>query len=252
MCWMAETARQNNNFAKNCGMHLFYIPEATEGFTLLGKEESWHCTRVLRLEQGDAICLTDGKGNLFDCTIQVPDPKKCIVKVTGTRREYEKRSNFLHIAIAPTKSADRFEWFLEKATEIGIDEITPLLTAHSERKSAKTERLQKVMIAAMKQSLKAYLPEIHEVVPIKKFVETPFEGQKFIAWCDKEKTVELKEAYKPGNRALVLIGPEGDFSPEEVEMAKKNGFIPVGLGTSRLRTETAGIVACHSINFLNQ
>jgi 16S rRNA (uracil1498-N3)-methyltransferase len=233
-------------------MHLFYIPEASEGFTLLGKEESWHCTRVLRLEQDDPVCLTDGKGNLFHCTIQVPDPKKCIVKVISVQREFGKRSSFLHIAIAPTKSTDRFEWFLEKATEIGIDAVTPLLTAHSERKSAKTERLQKVMIAAMKQSLKAYLPVINEVAALKKFVEQPFSGRKFIAYCEKDKTIELKHAYHPCENALVLIGPEGDFSPEEVEMAERNGFIPVSLGPSRLRTETAGIVACHTINLLNQ
>jgi 16S rRNA (uracil1498-N3)-methyltransferase len=232
-------------------MHLFYIPEASEGFTLLGKEESWHCTRVLRLEQGAPVFLTDGKGNLFDCKIQIADPKKCIVKVTGVHKECGKRSFFLHIAIAPTKSTDRFEWFLEKATEIGIDEITPLLTAHSERKSAKTERLQKVMIAAMKQSLKMYLPALNEVIPIKKFVGQPFSGQKFIAYCEKEKTVELKQIYRPGENALVLIGPEGDFSPEEVEIAERNGFIPVSLGPSRLRTETAGIVACATVNLLS-
>jgi 16S rRNA (uracil1498-N3)-methyltransferase len=236
---------------ENPAMHLFYLPDVNIHLNLLGKEESWHCVRVLRLAEGDKISLTDGKGNWFDCVIEEPDPKHCRVRVINTRQDPEPHP-LLHIAIAPTKSNDRLEWFLEKSTEIGISEITPLLTEHSERMKVKTERMEKVMIAAMKQSLKAWLPLIHEPVKFAQLVQQPFKGQKFIAYCEKEKTVELKDIYRPGEDAMILIGPEGDFSPAEVELAEKNGFIAVAMGRSRLRTETAGIVACHTINFMNQ
>jgi 16S rRNA (uracil1498-N3)-methyltransferase len=232
-------------------MYLFYSPVVTQGPNLLGEQESWHCTRVLRLGEGGIIHLTDGHGNLYECMIQNADPKKCIVNVISIKAEYLKRKNYLHIGIAPTKSMDRFEWFLEKATEIGIDEITPVFCAHSERIRIKTERLQKILVAAMKQSLKAYLPKLNEPADLKIFFSKDYPGQKFIAYCESSEEDELQKVYQKGSNALILIGPEGDFSPGEIILSKKEEFIPISLGKSRLRTETAGIVACHTIMMMN-
>ena len=232
-------------------MYLFYSPVVTQGLNLLGEQESWHCTSVLRLAEGGTIHLTDGIGNLYECMIQLADPKKCVVNVVSIQAEYMKRKNHLHIGIAPTKSMDRFEWFLEKVTEIGIDEITPVFCAHSERIRIKTERLQKILIAAMKQSLKAYLPKLNEPADLKSLFNQDFTGQKFIGYCESAEEDELQKVYHRGANALILIGPEGDFSQEEIVLAKKQGFLPISLGKSRLRTETAGIVACHTITLLN-
>jgi 16S rRNA (uracil1498-N3)-methyltransferase len=232
-------------------MQLFYLPDAKLGPNLLGEQESWHCTRVLRLTEGGTIYLADGRGNLYECRIQIADAKKCIVNAVSVKPEYLKRTNHLHIGIAPTKSMDRFEWFLEKATEIGIDEITPVFCAHSERIRIKTERLQKILVSGMKQSLKAYLPRLHEPADLKTIASGEFSGQKFIGYCETGEEEELQKAYRKGEDCLILIGPEGDFSPEEILLAKKQGFLPISLGKSRLRTETAGIVACHTITLLN-
>jgi 16S rRNA (uracil1498-N3)-methyltransferase len=232
-------------------MHLFYSPVVTQGLNLLGEQESWHCTRVLRLPEGGTIYLADGRGNLYECMIQLADPKKCVVNVVGVQPEYMKRKIYLHIGIAPTKNMDRFEWFLEKSTEIGIDEITPVFCAHSERIRMKIDRLHKILVAAMKQSLKAYLPKLNEPTDLKKLIYEDFAGQKFIAYCESGKEDELQKVYRKGDNALILIGPEGDFSQEEISFAKKQEFIPISLGKSRLRTETAGVVACHTINLLN-
>jgi 16S rRNA (uracil1498-N3)-methyltransferase len=232
-------------------MNLFYSSVVNQGVNIFEGQEAWHCTRVLRLGEGGIIHLTDGFGNLYECVILKADPKNCIVKVLSSEKEYMKRENYLHIGIAPTKSMDRFEWFLEKATEIGIDEITPIFCAHSERIKLKTDRLQKILIAAMKQSLKAYLPKLNEPSDVKKLIYKQFPGQKFIGYCESNKEDELQKVYKKGENALILIGPEGDFSPEEVLLAKKEEFIPIRLGKSRLRTETAGIVACHTILLMN-
>jgi 16S rRNA (uracil1498-N3)-methyltransferase len=232
-------------------MNLFFAPDIKEGFYQLPEEESKHIIRVLRMKTGDSIFLTDGCGNMTEASIVDAVSRNCTVKTIKTLKDYEKRPFHLHIAIAPTKNIDRFEWFLEKATEIGIDVITPLICAHSERTHVKTERLQKVVIAAMKQSLKAYLPFLQEPVKFIRFIQSPFDGEKFIAYCGQNETIELKNVYRKGAKALILIGPEGDFSHEEVDLAKKQGYIPISLGKSRLRTETAGIVACHTINLLN-
>jgi 16S rRNA (uracil1498-N3)-methyltransferase len=232
-------------------MYLFYSPVVTQGLNILGEQESWHCTRVLRLTEGGTIHLADGRGNLYECMIRIADPKKCVVNVVSVQAKYLKRKNYLHIGIAPTKSMDRFEWFVEKATEIGIDEITPVFCAHSERIRIKTERLQKILVAAMKQSLKAYLPILNEPNELKNFFNKNFTGQKFIASCESCEEDELQKVYQKGSDALILIGPEGDFSPEEIALAKKQGFIPISLGKSRLRTETAGIVVCQTITLLN-
>jgi 16S rRNA (uracil1498-N3)-methyltransferase len=203
------------------------------------------------MKSGDAIFLTDGLGNMVEALIVDPDSEKCIVKTIKTIQEYQKRPFHLHIAIAPTKNIDRFECFLEKSTEIGIDVIIPLICSHSERTHVKTDRLQKVIIAAMKQSLKAYLPVLEVMVEFSRFLQRPFDGDKFIAYCGQDDPIELKNTSHKGANTLIMIGPEGDFSHEEVELAKKQGFIPISLGKSRLRTETAGIVACHTINLVN-
>ena len=232
-------------------MHLFYTPEISSHIYTLEEQESKHCIRVLRLKKGDIIHLTDGKGNLFESKIIQDNPKKCIVEVTDVQKEVGKRDFKLHIAIAPTKNIARTEWFAEKATEIGIEDITPVICDHSERKIVKTDRLNKVITAAMKQSLKAYHPKLNETVRFKDFIKNNPEGQRFIAYiCDKYNET-LKDLYTPGSDVTILIGPEGDFSEREVELAIESGFKPISLGKSRLRTETAALVACHSVEILN-
>ncbi|MCO6500639.1 MAG: 16S rRNA (uracil(1498)-N(3))-methyltransferase [Vicingus serpentipes] len=233
-------------------MHLFYQPNINKDtFQFLDEIESKHAIRVLRLKENDLILLVDGKGTFYEAKITNAHPKKCGFEIQQKRIE-ESKLPYLHIAIAPTKNNERTEWFIEKCTEIGIHEITPILTQHSERKNLKEERLVKTAVSAMKQSLKATLPQINPVTPLKNIVITPFDGKKYIAHCHEGNKKLLKTDYPIGENALVLIGPEGDFSGEEVELAKKNGFIPISLGKSRLRTETAGIVACHTINLLNE
>ena len=232
-------------------MNLFFTPDLTEGIYQLPETESKHIIRVLRMEAGDKLFLTDGNGRMIEASIVDADPKKCIVKALQITREYNKRSFHLHIAIAPTKNTDRFEWFLEKSTEIGIDEITPLVCSHSERTKINLDRSKKVLVAAMKQSLKAYLPVLDPPVTFGDFIRGPFHGEKFIAYCAESETVEFAKTYRKDAKTLILIGPEGDFTPEEIGSAKKEGFVPISLGKSRLRTETAGIVACHTINLLN-
>ena len=233
-------------------MHLFYTPDIEGDSYTLPEEESKHCVRVLRLTTGEIIHLVDGRGNWYRCEIATPDPKRCEVRCLEKTGGVGRRDFRLHIGIAPTKNIERTEWFLEKATEIGIDEITPLLCEHSERRVVKTERLEKVIVAAMKQSLKAYLPKLNPLTDFQSFVATHAEGLRCIAHCEEGGKKLLKEVYAKGENATILIGPEGDFSPAEITLAKGHGFIPVSLGDSRLRTETAGIVACHSIQFMNE
>lgn len=239
-------------------MHLFYTPDINTDQYTLNEEESKHCVRVLRLTIGDRIVLIDGKGGLYDAEITLDHPKRCEVKIITKKKEVGKRSYQLHVAIAPTKHMDRLEWFAEKATEIGIDELSLLNCQHSERVIVKTERLEKVLVSAIKQSVKAYLPKLNEVTDFKKFIAATidFKGQKFIAHCypTQNKEVEklhLKEQYKLKQNALILIGPEGDFSVEEVKLAMDNGFQEISLGTSRLRTETAALTACLTVHILN-
>jgi len=233
-------------------MHLFYTPDLKDSFYTLDETESKHCIKVLRLNINDIIYLIDGNGGFYKAQIVDPNPKKCQVKIVESKREFGKRNYYLHIAIAPTKNMDRIEWFIEKATEIGVDEITPVLCEHSERKVVKTERLEKIVISAMKQSLKAYKPKINEMIHINDFIDGNFEGVKYIAHCEENEKILLKNAYKRGNNAMILIGPEGDFSNDEIQKAKQSGYTEISLGESRLRTETAGIVACHTINLLNE
>ena len=233
-------------------MHIFYTPDISGKTYTLDETESKHCIRVLRLSKGDEITLVDGRGGFFTAEIADPNPKRCKVNVVNSELNYGLRNFQVQVAIAPTKNIERLEWFLEKATEIGIDRVTPLLCQHSERKEIKNERLEKVMVSAMKQSLKAYLPKLVELTKFNEFIKQPFEGQKFIAHCEEQHRELLKNVMELSKNYLILIGPEGDFSPEEIELAIAFGFLPVSLGDSRLRTETAGVVACHTFNLLNE
>ncbi len=236
-------------------MHQFYTPYISSEIYTLNEEESKHCIRVLRLKLGDRIQLLDGKGNLFIAEIMDEHSKKCIVKIVETKQTTRSKNWTLHIALAPTKSSDRLEWFTEKATEIGIDQIIPINCANSERTVLKTERLIKVAVSAIKQSLNPFLPKIEELTDFKKFIEQTknFKGQKFIAHCFKnEEKSHIKNSYKKGNAALILIGPEGDFTTDEVKYALANGFEQISLGKNRLRTETAALYACTNINMLNE
>lgn len=233
-------------------MHLFYTPDIEGDKYRLNPEESKHCVRVLRLREGEEVVLVDGRGGLYTGKITEASVKGCNVEITDKREAYGKRPFSLHIGIAPTKNIDRIEWMLEKCTEIGTEEFTLLETTHSERREVKRERLEKVIVSAMKQSLKAYKPCLNEMCDLKSFFASCREEGRFIAHCNPGPKQRLEEVYRPGTDAVILIGPEGDFSEEEVAAAVGNGFVPVTLGESRLRTETAGIVACHSINFINR
>jgi len=232
-------------------MKLFYTPDIKSNTYTLGENESKHCIKVLRLKINDKIYLTDGNGNLFTTKIIDDNPKKCSVKIIETKKDYNKHNYFLHIAIAPTKNIERFEWFLEKATEIGINEITPILTENSERKIIKPERLIKKITSAVKQSLKTYHPKLNELTKFDDFIKNNKTAQKYIAHCYNDKLSHLKDIYKQNSDTVILIGPEGDFSLNEIKTATENNFTEITLGKSRLRTETAGIVACNLINFLN-
>jgi 16S rRNA (uracil1498-N3)-methyltransferase len=237
-------------------MHLFYTPDINSEIYVLSEEESKHAIRVLRLGKGDAVQLIDGKGCLFQAEVADDHPKRCTVHVTDIQKDYGKRNFHLHIAMAPTKNMERTEWFLEKAVEIGLDEFTPLQCEHSERVVVKTERLHKIVVSAMKQSLKAYEPILHETTPLKKFIQSmsTFGGQKFIAHCEREGTEPplLKNKSLKDQNSLILIGPEGDFSPAEIKFATEQGFMEISLGKSRLRTETAALVVCMVVNLINE
>lgn len=232
-------------------MQLFYCSDIAGDRYTLSEEESKHAVRVLRLAEGEPINITDGKGNLFHCTIISANPKRCEVSVDKTPVTSIPPPFRINIGIAPTKNIERFEWFLEKATEIGVDVITPVFCRHSERAVLKTARLDKVIVSAMKQSLKTVLPVLNEPVSFSDIIKSASEQEKFIAYCETGEEALLAKLYTPGKDVIILIGPEGDFTPEEVDLARSNGFVPVSLGPSRLRTETAGVVACHTINLLN-
>jgi 16S rRNA (uracil1498-N3)-methyltransferase len=235
-------------------MQFFYTPDIDAAFTTyqLNEEESKHCVRVLRLQKGDKIQLIDGKGNFYTAAIADPHPKRTSLQIISVEPDFHKRNHYLHIAIAPTKNIERLEWFLEKATEIGIDEISLIICQRSERKEAKTDRLDKIITSAIKQSIKAWHPVLNEPIALNKLITTPFDGQKFIAHCEEGEKFILKNKLKPFGRYLVLIGPEGDFTPKEIDDALNNGFKAITLGESRLRTETAALEACFEVNFLNR
>ncbi len=233
-------------------MNVFYLPDAQIGTISFPEEESKHIVKVLRMKEGDRFCVTDGNGSLYDAELIDAHPKRAMANLSNQRTGYDIRDFKVSIAIAPTKLNERTEWFLEKATEIGIDEVKLFSSYHSERRVANVERFKKIVVSAMKQSVKSKMPLVEEMVSFDKLVKQNYEGQKFIAWIDDDVKEQLCDLYRKGENALVLIGPEGDFSKEEVALAKENGFVPVSLGEARLRTETAAVVACHTIQLINQ
>jgi 16S rRNA (uracil1498-N3)-methyltransferase len=233
-------------------MQLFFNPTINENTkeVLFNKEESRHIIKVLRKRQGDILQITNGKGYLFSAEIIIESDKKCVVKIINTEYKEKEWKYYLHIAIAPTKNIDRLEWFIEKATEIGIDEITPIICENSERKVIKHERLQKIMLSAVKQSLKYTAPKLNELVSFNDFINNRSEESLLIAHCNDGEKKSLKSFEFNKDKITILIGPEGDFSLKETEAAIQAKFTPISLGESRLRTETAGVVAVHSVNFL--
>lgn len=234
-------------------MQLFYNPNITETTVTFAfdKEESKHIIKVLRKKDTDILHVTNGFGFLFKTEITLASDSKCTVKIISFEKEATPKFH-LHLAVAPTKMNDRFEWFLEKATEIGIHEITPIICDHSERKVINNERFDKILLAAMKQSNKLYLPKLNDAITFKEYVKETRKGLKLIAHCEETDKKTLKSILKPNVDVTLLIGPEGDFSEKEITLAIENEFIAVTLGTSRLRTETAAIVACHSVVFINE
>ncbi len=238
---------------KQLSMQIFFAPGIKGDSHILDETESRHCIRVLRMARGFPVKLIDGKGNLYEGEISNADPKKCTIKILDVKYGFEKRDYRLHIAISPLKNHDRFEWFTEKSVEIGLDEITPVICKFTEKQTIKSDRIENIIISAMKQSLKALKPVINEPVTFDDFIKQQTDGIKMIAHCrNNPERIKISEACGKGNNATILVGPEGDFSEEELTSAVKKGFIPVHLGKSRLRTETAGIAACHSIYFINQ
>ena len=234
-------------------MQIFYAPDIKGDKYTLDENESKHIIRVLRMKRGTSVRLIDGKGNLFEGVIDNPDQKHCSITVIGITRDFEKRNYNLHIAISPLKNPERFEWFIEKSVEIGVDEITPLICSNTEKRGIKKDRINNLIISAMKQSLKTTKTILNEPIVFKEFISNTLATKRIIAHCnDSYKRIKISDAISKNDNVLILIGPEGDFSDEEIILANKKGFVNIHLGSSRLRTETAGVAACHSIYFLNQ
>ncbi len=233
-------------------MQLFYNPTLTESNKeiIFSREESKHIAKVLRKKEGDLLHITNGAGSLFTAIITFSNQSKCIAIVKSNSQQQTKPYK-LHMVVAPTKMNDRYEWFLEKATEIGVDEITPIICDHSERKVIKMERFERILQSAMKQSLQGYLPKLNPAISLSDFLNQKNDDQLLIAHCEETKKQSLKEILKTQSNVTILIGPEGDFSSKEIELAISSGYIPVTLGNTRLRTETAAIAAVHSVAFMN-
>jgi 16S rRNA (uracil1498-N3)-methyltransferase len=234
-------------------MQLFYnstIDETTESFSF-DKDESKHIIKVLRKKDTDILFVTNGLGLLFKTEITLASDNKCTVQILSIDKTESSKFQ-MHLAVAPTKMNDRYEWFLEKATEIGIHEITPIICDRSERKTVNKERFEKIILTAMKQSNALFLPKLNEAITFKEFIKRKNEGLQLIAHCEETGKKSLKSVLKPNENVTLLIGPEGDFSEKEIALAIENNFIPVSLGNTRLRTETAAIVACHSVVFFNE
>ncbi len=236
-------------------MQLFYTNNIQGNYAYLAEDEARHCIQVLRKQVGDILHFVDGVGGRYEGEIVEAGKKKCVLSIKKKIESDPESRVQVQIAIAPTKNIDRLEWFLEKSTEIGITEITPILCQRSERKRIRVDRLQRRILAAMKQSLQTFLPQLNELEPFEKFLNRiknqETNVQRLIAHCEEGNDTHLKEKYQVGKNVIVLIGPEGDFSPKEIKMAQAAGFEPIHLGTNRLRTETAGIVACHIIALKN-
>jgi 16S rRNA (uracil1498-N3)-methyltransferase len=233
-------------------MQIFYSADVEDGKALFSREESGHCLRVLRMRRGDRLTFTDGKGTLFEGVISHDDPKGMTVTVTSQKSDPGKRNYRLHVAISPLKNDDRLEWFIEKAVETGIDVITPVLCSRSEKKRIRRERLEGIILSAMKQSARCTLPILEEPENLDGFLLRHDPGKRIIATCDSSfERIAITRAFGRGEDITILIGPEGDFTPEEVKTAISAGFVPVHMGTGRLRTETAGIAACCSVSLAN-
>lgn len=236
-------------------MNLFYDPNLAGTpplpcYFILKPDESWHAAKVLRLRPGDGLRITDGKGLLYHARLIKLDTKACEIEIYDVKK-YKPPAYSIHLAVAPVKNMARFEWFLEKATEVGINEITPLICARSEKISVRTERLNKIITSAMKQSLGMFHPKLNEPAGFKDFIKPSKASAKFIGWCETQSEPLLREVCPPGRDVLVLIGPEGDFTADEVQAAEIAGFIPISLGKNRLRTETAALAACFIAHFVN-
>ena len=234
-------------------MQVFYAPEIYGANYILNETESKHCIKSLRMTAGVPVKLIDGKGNLYEGVISDPNPKKCLITITKILENFETRDYKLHIAISPLKNPDRFEWFVEKSVEIGIDEITPLICHRTEKQSIKAERIEKIIISAMKQSLKALDTVLNPPRSFNEFISESSDSVKMIAHCNESfsNRASVSQVYKKGDNVIILIGPEGDFTKSEIDTAIQYNFFPIHLGKSRLRTETAGIIACHSVYFIN-
>jgi 16S rRNA (uracil1498-N3)-methyltransferase len=233
-------------------MHIFYTPDVNSDTYILNEEESKHCIRVLRFQKGSVLNLVDGKGGFYDAIVDEPHPKRTKINILRVQNNYGLRNYYLHIAIAPIKNIERLEWFLEKATEIGIDEITPVICERSERRELKNERLTKVITTAVKQSIKAFHPKLNDPQSFTDLILKTKHTNRFIAHCVESEKFFIKDQFKPNSDYIVMIGPEGDFTSAEINSALSHKFIPISLGDSRLRTETAGLEACFEINFLNR
>ena len=236
-------------------MQIFYAPDIYDSTNYaLNEIESKHCIKALRMTTGDFVKLTDGKGNLYEGVISEPDPKRCLIAITKVSENFEKRDYKLHVAISPLKNPERFEWFVEKSVEIGIDEITPLICHRTEKQSIKADRVEKIIISAMKQSLKTFDTVLNNPRNFNEFIlESSPNSIKMIAHCNESfnARTSISQVCKKGDNAVIIIGPEGDFTEFEIDAALKHNFLPIHLGKSKLRTETAGIIACHSVYFIN-
>ena len=243
---------KSQNLSFNLLMNIFYASNIVGNLLELDEEETRHL-QVLRYTPGRTLSVVDGKGNWYEAELLELGKKLARAKINTQKQQTQRKPYHLHLAIAPTKNIERLEWFLEKATEIGVDEITPILCRHSERTQVRQDRLEKITLSAMKQSLKTFLPRLNPLQPLKTFLpaQANFSGQKCIAWITDPPAALLQQTYQPGQSVIVVIGPEGDFAPEEIELATQCNFAPVSLGQSRLRTETAGVVAVHTIELMN-
>lgn len=230
---------------------LFYTQKIENGFAVFEEEEARHLSTVLRKKVGDLLQITDGKGFFYEAEMADAGKRQVLARILSKTAAQPTRPGYLHMGIAPTKQMERLEWFLEKATEMGVEEITPLLCKRSERDSLRLDRLEKILVSAMKQSLRGQLPKLNPLTPIQQFLEIPFDGSKCMAWCADEPLPHLKTLLSSGQNALIAIGPEGDFTPAEVQKAQAQGFQGVSLGVARLRTETAGVLAVSAYHLLH-
>ena len=234
-------------------MQVFYAPDISGNSFVLDENESRHCVKVLRLGKSDVVKLIDGKGNLYEGVIIEPNPKACVINISNVIKDYQQRPYRLHLVVSPLKNPERFDWLIEKCVEIGVDEITPVICNKTEKMSIRKERVESIIISAMKQSLKATLTVLNPVTGFREMISQNRSGLKLIAHCsDKYERKSIMQVYKGEKEILFLIGPEGDFTGDEIQEAVSKGFVSVHLGSSRLRTETAAIAACLSIYLLNQ